>query len=134
MPTPFTDQNIAAVFDALPESQRLGMLALRDLIFEVAAETPQAGRVEEVLRWGQPSYITPDKKSGSTIRLGALKTGGFAIYTHCQSTLLSDFQTLFPDDFIYEGNRAVHFENEGALEADKIALLIKSALTYHLKP
>ena len=85
------------------------------------------------MKWGQPSYLTTKTKAGSTVRLGLPKTGGFAIYTHCQTSLMSDFQTLFPDDFVYEGNRAIHFQSEEDLQADKLRLLIKAALTYHLK-
>ncbi len=130
---PFSDPNVEAAFAAFPEPQRTGLLALRRLIFETAAEMPEVGTLEETLKWGQPSYLTPETKSGSTLRLGVPKQGGFAIYAHCQTTIISGFREFFPEDFVFEGNRAVRFTDPGALAADKLTLLIRRALTYHLR-
>ena len=130
---PITDPDVEAVFASFPEPERTGLLMLRGLIFETAETTPGVGALEETLKWGQPAYLTPATKSGSTIRLGLPKQGGFAIYTHCQTTILSDFRSIFPDDFVYEGNRAIHFEDGEPLPLDKLRLLIHSALTYHLR-
>lgn len=127
----FEDPDVERAFAAFPAAERQGLLALRRLIFEVAASTAGVGPLQEALKWGQPAYLTPKTKSGSTIRLGLPKSGGFALYTHCQTSLISDFQAIFPDDFAYEGNRAVHFRDSAGLETDKIALLIRNALTYH---
>jgi len=129
----FQNPDVKARFASFPEPARTGLLTLRGLIFETAAATPGVGALEETLKWGQPAYLTPETKSGSTIRLGRPKQGGFAIYTHCQTTILSDFQSIFPDDFDYEGNRAVRFEDGDALPLDKLRLLVHRALTYHLK-
>lgn len=130
---PFSDPAVAAAFDAFPDEARPGLLAMRDLIFEVAAETDGVGALEETLKWGQPAYLTPETKSGSTIRLGAPKDGGAAFYAHCQTTIISDFRGLFPDEFSYEGNRAVRFAEGDDLKPEALSLLIKSALTYHVK-
>ena len=128
-----TDPQVAAAFAAFPEPARSGLLALRGLIFTVAATTPGVGPLHETLKWGQPAYLTPATRSGSTLRLGATK-GGYALYAHCQTTIIADFRAIFPDDFRYEGNRAVHFAAEQAAPLDKLALLVARALTYHLRP
>ena len=133
MTTPFDDSNVEHTFDKFPEDVRGGLLELREMIFKVAARTPGVGKIQETLKWKQPSYLTPETKSGSTLRLGLPKEGCFAIYTHCQTTILSDFQTIFPNDFVYEGNRAVHFRSDENLPLDRLEMLVKSALTYHLK-
>ena len=130
---PFEDPAVEAAFAAFPEPARSGLLTLRGLIFDTAATTPDVGKLEETLKWGQPAYLTPQTRSGSTIRLGLPKQGGFALYTHCQTTILSDFQSLFPDDFVYEGNRAICFDDGEALPLDTLRLLVRAALTYHLK-
>lgn len=130
---PFSDPAVAAAFDAFPASARAGLLEMRDLIFDVAAETEGVGALQETLKWGQPAYLTPETKSGSTIRLGAPKDGGLALYAHCQTTIISDFRGLFPDEFTYEGNRAVRFAEGDDLKPRALSLLIKSALTYHVK-
>ena len=125
--------DVEAKFASFPEPARSGLLTLRNLIFETAEGMPNVGALQETLKWGQPAYLTPETKSGSTIRLGLPKQGGFAIYTHCQTTLISDFRSIFPDDFDYEGNRAIHFRDRPTLPIDKVRMLISSALTYHLK-
>ncbi|PHQ97739.1 MAG: hypothetical protein COB40_03490 [Marinosulfonomonas sp.] len=129
---PFDDPKVASVFDNFPNTDRKGLLKLRALIFEIAAQTQGVGQLHETLKWGQPAYLTPVTKSGSTIRLGLPKTGGFAIYTNCQTTILSEFQHMFPDGFKYENNRAIHFNPGDKLPLDKLELLIRRALTYHL--
>ena len=128
----FADKRVEAVFSSYPDAQRQSLYQLRGLIFDVAARTDGVGPVLEALRWGQPAYLTAETKSGSTIRLGRPKAGGIAIYTHCQTTILSEFQNIFPDDFVYEGNRAVHFKSGADLPLDKLEMLIRRALTYHL--
>lgn len=129
----FENPAVAAAYEFFPAPQREGLLKLRTLIFETAAETPGVGTLEETLKWGQPAYLTPKTRSGSTIRLGLPKQGGFALYAHCQTTLIPDFRSLFPDEFDYEGNRAVHFKEGAALPLEPLRLLVRSALTYHLK-
>jgi len=130
---PFENPAVAAAYLSFPPLMREGLLALRKLIFETAAETAGVGTLEETLKWGQPAYLTPETKSGSTIRLGLPKQGGFALYAHCQTTIIPDFRSLFPDEFHYEGNRAVHFEEGAPLPLDPLRLLVRNALTYHLK-
>lgn len=130
--TVFADPNVERVFADFPEDDQGGLLALRELIFEVARRTEGVGEIQETLKWGQPAYLTPQTKSGSTIRLGIPKQGGFAIYTHCQTTVMSDFQSIFPEAFEYEGNRAIHFHSGQILPLDRLELLIGRALTYHL--
>ena len=124
--------DVRAAFDALEPKAREALLRLRELVFEVADDTPEVGPIEEVLRWGQPSYITPTKKAASTLRLGIPKRGAFAIFAHCQSSVISDYVTLFPDQDRIDGNRAVLFDDVSQIDPQRHGLLIKSALTYHL--
>ena len=130
---PFQNAQVAAAFAGFSAGTRAGLLVLRDMIFATADETPLVGRIEETLKWGQPAYLTPDSKLGTTIRLGVPKTGGFALYVHCQTTLVSEHRSLFPTDFTYDGNRALLFDEKKALPMDPLRLFIRNALTYHLK-
>ncbi|SMC39872.1 DUF1801 domain-containing protein [Primorskyibacter flagellatus] len=129
----FQTPSVAAAFAAFPDAARPHLLDLRRLILETAAQTPGVGALQEVLKWGQPAYLTAQSKSGSTIRLGVPKTGGVAIYTHCQTTLISDFRAILPDAFRYEGNRAILLDTGEALQEDRLCMFIASALTYHLR-
>lgn len=131
---PFLNPEVESAFAAFPQNIRDGLLELRALIFETAAATPGVGRVEEALRWGQPAYLTPDTRSGSTIRLGPSKAGGFALFVHCQTTILSEFRSIIPGELTIEGNRAVRFRPGEPLPRAPVGLLVARALTYHLKP
>ncbi len=129
----FQNSRVEAAYACFPETARLGLLGLRDLIFEIAAKTPGVGPLEETLKWGQPAYLTPETRSGSTIRLGVPKSGGFALYVHCQTTIIAEFRNLFSTDLIYEGSRGIHFQDVSELRSDTVRLVIAGALTYHLR-
>lgn len=132
----FASQEVARVFDGFEARAREGLLRLRGLIFECAAQMPEVGRVEEALRWGQPAYLTPETKAGSTLRLGrfgVLKTGGFAIFAHCQTDIISSYAQSFGGMDRIDGNRAVVFESVHEIDPARISLLIKHGLGYHLK-
>ncbi len=133
IPLDFDDPAVSAAFGAFPRAEREGLLVLRTQIYRIAAETEGVGALLETLKWGQPAYLTPETKSGSTIRLGCPKSGGYALFVHCQTTILSDFRDLFPGAFRYDGNRAVLFDPETRPAAEPLSILIRSALTYHQK-
>lgn len=97
----------------------------------MAGTLPGVGRVEEALRWGQPAYLTPETRSGTTIRLGVPGPGKVAIYTHCRTTLIAEMRAHFPDGLDYEGNRAVHMNDAAPLPLDRVGHLVRAALTYH---
>lgn len=124
-------RDVQAVFDAAPSEARQGMMHLRELILNVASELPEIGRLSETLRWGQPAYVT-SKRAGASLRLGRPKTGGFALYTHCQTSLIADFATAFPNMDRVEGTRAIHFTKATQIDPIRHGMLIKSILTYHL--
>ena len=130
---PFPNRDVEAAFDAFPEPARGTLIGLRTLIYDVARTTPGVGELEETLKWGQPAYLTPKTKSGSTIRLGIPKDGGFAIYAHCQTTIISDFRHEYPTEFAYEGNRAVRFREGARPDLEKLEVLVRAALTYRRK-
>lgn len=125
---------VQQVFDAAPPVARAGMLALRGLIFEVAAGLPKVGPIEESLRWGEPAYLTPVSRSGSTIRLGAPKAGGFALYCNCRTSLIADLRDMAGHAVRTEGNRAVLFADVAEIDHSLIGTLIARALTWHCRP
>lgn len=86
----FADPAVQAAFDAYPKPLKPKLLALRRLILDTARNTSGVGAIEETPKWGQPSYLTPETKSGSTIRIDAVKSGAdrYAVYFHCQTNLV----------------------------------------------
>jgi hypothetical protein len=133
MTYPFASAKIEKAFDLEDVEARRGLLALRTLIFNIATELPSVGRVEEALRWGQPAYLTPDSKSGSTLRLGVPKGARFGMFVHCQSRLIPEYLVTFPAWDRVEGTRAVVFDHPDEVEPLRHGWLIKRALTYHIR-
>ena len=132
---PFADPAVEAVFDAYPPPLRRALLQLRSMIFATAAETHGVGPLTECLKWQQPAYLTEKSKSGSTIRIDAVRAQekGFAAYFHCQTDLVSRFRELYPNLFIFEGNRAIHFKLGDPIPEAEFRHCLPLALTYHLK-
>ncbi|MEL6573850.1 MAG: DUF1801 domain-containing protein [Pseudomonadota bacterium] len=129
---PFGSSKVDAAFAAFPDDTRPALMALRDLIFSIAEETPEVTQLVEDLRWGQPSYLTAPRV-GSTIRLGVAKKGGFGLFAHCQTTLISDFVAAYPGWDRIDGNRGVLFDDIKQIDPVRHGALIKAALTYHLR-
>ena len=136
MPKPaFKDMAVEAVFKAYPKPIRDRLLALRQLVFAVAGQTSGVGELEETLRWGQPSYITPETGSGSTIRIDHIKNDPdkFAVYFICTSGLIEDFKELYKDELKFAGNRSIVFKVGERLPEDALRHCVSLALTYHLR-
>jgi hypothetical protein len=127
------DPAVAAVFDAYPRPLKSRLLALRRLIFETARATEGVGVLEEALKWGQPSYLTMETKSGSTIRIDQVKSAvnQYAVYFHCQTDLVSTFRELYPQ-LTYGGNRSILLDATDEPPVDALRHCVALALTYHL--
>jgi hypothetical protein len=128
----FDNAEVAAVFMAFPDKVRSRLLALRELIFDTAAATEGVGELEEVLRWGEPAYLTTQSKIGSLVRINQRHPAGdrYAIFFHCQTNLIETFRQFYPD-FTFEGNRAITFGVDEDLPIDAMRRCVAMALTYH---
>jgi hypothetical protein len=121
-------------FDSYPKHVRPKMDALRSLILDVASMTNGAGEIEETLKWGEPSYLTSETKSGSTIRIDWVPKSPeqYAIFFNCKTTLVDSYGTMFPDAFTLAGNRAIIFSIDDAIPEKELSVCIGMALRYHL--
>jgi hypothetical protein len=123
---------VDAVFKTYPQPTRARLLALRRLILATAKATPGVGRIEEALKWGQPSYLTTETKSGSTIRIDHVAAEQYALYFHCQTDLVATFRELYPDKWSYGGNRCILLCARNKVDEAALRHCIALALTYHL--
>jgi hypothetical protein len=125
--------DVAAVFSAFPEPLRARLFQVRDLIFETAASIEDVGPLTETLKWGEPAYLTEATGSGSTIRLGRLRSAQrqCAVLFNCRTTLVDDFRDQFPDAFAYEKNRAILLDPGKPLPEAPLSACLVMALTYH---
>ncbi len=126
--------DVAKVFEGYPEATREKLMFLRQLIFDTAAKTEGVGELEETLKWGEPSYLTPQSKSGSTIRIAWKKSqaGEYAMYFNCQTDLIATFKQMYPNEFTYEGKRSIIFNANDEIPVEELSDCISLALTYHL--
>lgn len=131
---PVANADVKAVIDNYPDELRERILFLRQMIYDVAAQTEGVGELEETLKWGQISYLTPHSKSGTTIRLDATTDPslGFGMFVHCQTTLVETFRALYGDLLTYEGTRSVKFDLNDDIPVEAMRHCIEMALTYHL--
>ena len=132
-PAASPDAAVDAVFGAYPKPVKAKLLALRRLIFDTAKETKGVGTLQETLKWGQPSYLTPETKSGSTIRIDQVKpaAGQVAVYFHCQTNLVETFRELYPE-LSFGGNRSILLDADDKLPETALRHCVALALTYHL--
>lgn len=121
---------VAEVFNMYPKHMRQKLMLLRQLVLDTASETESKTTLEETLKWGEPSYVT---KGGSTIRMGwkESKPDQYALYFNCNTRLVDTFKERYGNDFKFEGNRAIVFNESDVLPIDEVKHCILLSLTYH---
>jgi hypothetical protein len=108
---------------------------LHGLVMSTAKGLNGVGKISEELRWGQPSFLTPETGSGSTIRMDGFRDDPkrVALYFHCQSGLVPQFRELYADTFSFEKDRAILLPIDKPLPRAELAHCISLALTHHLR-
>lgn len=131
-----TDPAVAEKYASYDPPIRESLLALRRLILATAQETDGVGPIEETLKWGQPSYLTSQTGSGSTIRVAPTapdSDSDYGMFFICHTNLVKDFAGLFGDALTYDGNRALVFSVGDTVPEAELRECIAMALTYHLR-
>lgn len=123
-------QEVKDKFNTYPEPAKSSLVKLRDLVINAASEIEGLDKLEETLKWGEPSYLT---KNGSTIRMDwkEKKPEQIAIFFKCTSKLVPTFKTVYKDTFKFEGNRAIIFHLNEQVPEKELKHCISMALTYH---
>lgn len=130
----FQNHKVEEVFIAYPKKFRKKLMFLRELIFDTGAMIEDVGELEETLKWGEPSYVTSQTKSGSTIRIDWKKSQPeqYAMYFNCKTTLVDTFKEIYADLFKYGDNRSIIFNVNDEIPVDELSDCIAIALTYRL--
>ena len=123
------NNDVKKKFESIPENIRQPLLSIRQAIFDIV-ESDKIGDIEETLKWGEPSYLV---KGGSTVRINRQSKSSqkFAVYFHCQTTLIETFKEIHGDLFNYEGNRAIVFSVSDELPMKALKHCLSMALRYH---
>lgn len=130
---PFASDEVKAVFDGYSGETREALLRLRELVFDVAENTDGVGELEETLKWGQPSYLTPKTKSGTTVRISYIgsEPGSYGIFVHCTTTLVPAYREMYSDVLNFDGTRGIILNTDEDPPEDVLRHYIELALTYH---
>lgn len=125
-----TTKEVEEVFNNYPEKIRIKLLKLRQLVIDTASEINGINKIEETLKWGEPSYLT---KTGSTIRMDwkESKPDECAMYFHCKTKLVDTFKELYSDQLKFEGNRAIIFSANQEMPVNELRHCISLSLNYH---
>lgn len=113
-----------------PKDIQIKLEFLRSLILEVASEIQSVNKIEETLKWGEPSFTT---KHGSTIRIDWKEKhpNQYAMYFHCKTKLVDTFQERYKNTFKFEDNRSIVFDLHENVPIEELKHCIELSLTYH---
>lgn len=105
-------------------------MEIRTWIYELSVADEKIGEIEECLKWGEPSFLTPKTKSGSTIRMAKVNEFEFALYFNCNTTIAKEIAMEFPE-LNCDGRRALYLSVSKKLPKSKLIVCLKKALLYH---
>ncbi len=127
----FQNTEIAEVFSNYNLPIKKQILELRSLIFDVAKSINEIEKIEEKLKWGQPSYLTNESKSGTTIRIdkNTKNSDEVVLYVNCKTSLVNEWREIYPN-LKCGGTRSVHFKLDEELPKEELKHMIAMALTY----
>jgi hypothetical protein len=54
------------------------------------------------------------------------------MYFHCRTNLVATFRTIFPGEFVYDGDRAIVLGVDEAFDRDALAMCVAASLRYRL--
>ncbi len=125
-----TSPEFESKFASYPDFVRDKMHILRALVHESASELPEITKLEETLKWGEPSFLT---RNGSTLRIDwkPKNPDQYAVYFKCTSRLVETFKIVFGNLFDYEKNRAILFQLNQNVPTSELKKCIKASLLYH---
>lgn len=126
--------DVMSALHSYPAPARIKLLQIRQLILQAAAENPGIGSLTETLKWGEPSFLTEQSKSGSTIRMAWKQAlpDQIGLFFNCQTTLVETMRHIYPNTFTYQKNRAVLLSVDDPLPENEIRHICEMAMTYHL--
>ncbi|MCF6318138.1 MAG: DUF1801 domain-containing protein [Proteobacteria bacterium] len=117
------------IINSYPNNAKEKLLFLRSLIIETATDLKGIEKIEETIKWGEPSYIT---KNGSTIRIDwkAKTPNQYSMFFNCKTKLVDTFKELYNDILTFKGNREITFEMEENIAVEELKHCVEIALTY----
>lgn len=126
----FPSEEVSSYYFNLTPMMLEKFMEIRNWIYELSEKDQRIGEIEECLKWGEPSFLTPKTKSGSTIRIAKVNEFEFALYFNCKTTIAKEIAMEFPE-WNCDGKRALYFSVTKKLSKPKLIVCLKKALLYH---
>ena len=125
-----TSEEVSDTIKKYPKDVQIKLEFLRKLIIEKASEIESVNKVEETLKWGEPSFTT---KHGSTVRIDwkEKKPHQYAMYFNCKTKLVDTFKERYKNIFKFESNRAIVFNMDENVPIEELKHCVELSLTYH---
>ncbi len=124
--------NVKSRLESYPPFQQKKLLEMRTLVFAAAQELKHQITLIETLKWNQLAFLPDKPHTGTTIRIDIAKAEANLIaFFHCQTTLVDTFRQLYPQDFSFEGNRALIVPLAQPIPSEALKHCFGLALTYH---
>ena len=125
-----TSEDFEDKMSSYPSQAQPHLDRLRSLVRDVAETCDDLDQLEETLKWGEPSYLSP---IGSTLRMDWKERapGEVALYFKCTSRLVETFREIYGEQLDYEKNRAIVLSLDSELPEAELRNCIEMALRYH---
>ncbi|WP_208721788.1 hypothetical protein [Leptospira mtsangambouensis] len=127
---PLPSEEITSYYFNLTPAMLEKFMEIRNWIYELSHADEKIGEIAECLKWGEPSFLTPKTKSGSTIRMAKVNELEFALYFNCKTTIAKEIAIEFPE-WNCDGKRALYFSVSQKISKSKLIICLKKALLYH---
>jgi hypothetical protein len=131
---PEINEMVSDVISNYPDEVKKRLLELRELIYATAEKEERVNQIQETLKWGEPSYITVNPKTGTTIRIDWKESDPerYSLYLNCKTSLIEMIRMMYPNTFEFEGTRGIHMRLAEDLPRTELIEVIRMAFTYHL--
>lgn len=116
--------------NAYPASIAQHLLALRQAVFDVAKSIEDTDELVEILKWNEASY-TCRRRSTVPLDWKPPNPERCAMCCNCSTRLIKTFRVMYPEEFTFQGNRALLFNVNKRPSMDAVRHCIHSALRYH---
>jgi hypothetical protein len=115
--------------ETYPKNARDMIMIIRDLLFQLS-KTDHLGEITESLKWGEPSFTT---KYGSPVRVDWKSDSPetVSIFFNCKTRLVETFREVYPQTFIFAGNRELILKLSEPLPEKELKHCLSIALQYH---
>lgn len=115
-----------------PDAAQARLWACRALFHQIAQDA-KVGRLDETLKWGQPSWRPVAPRTGSTLRAGwhSDRAQMLSLFVDCKTDLAARMRDFYPHLPLNDGRRHLAVAIEGPLPQQALSHLAEMTFTYH---